>query len=301
LVPFLKQFIDHPSKTSKGNKIAIFCSAGLMLLGRPDSGVFILLLLFAFTVFHLLKGSTNKVYENTAVQILIVFSILHFIVFSFSVATVTSYIDFGNRPEGSTIGLWINNFLRSPELIFGTLGYSPLGWLDTFMWPEVFLVNFAIFVTFAVIQMNKLGNEAVSTILLTLIISILIPTFILGRNRLVVGEFLQPRYFILIPVFILYLLLLLDDSEFSISTRFRKMMFVVYVYIYFIAFFIQVKRYAVNSESGSFVFRDWSWSFFGTPPLVLLLVSCLGFAVFLKGILFTDQIQIQSELNLRKG
>ena len=110
----------------------------------------------------------------------------------------------GVQHIGHGIGAWVFNAMYIPQITFGAIGYSPLGWLDTnlpFIVPLSATIAIAVLVAHA---LRRCPRNILMTWICLVVLAIAIPMIMLYRSDAGANTFfVQPRYMLpLLPMLI---------------------------------------------------------------------------------------------------
>lgn len=195
----------------------------------------------------------------------------------------------GQSGDNNPLAILGKNIANLPWLWSGFSGGMGIGWLDTVLpystWMlAAVLVWGVLFMRLG--QISKKGLLAAAGIVTLLT---LIPLLVLQSNLAVVGENVQSRY--LYPLFLILVSVVLfsSDGESKIFNRVQVMLIVALLMVsQTLAISSNMTRYSTGSAF-NFLLRDsgaarqsgWWWEG-SLSPLVILLLSILGFMFFLS-------------------
>ena len=169
-------------------------------------------------------------------------------------ASQVGAISSGATSSGSGFGIdqFLYNVLNVFTLSFGSLGYSPLGWLDTGM-PIIIPVALSILVVRLIVAGNRsVTRGARCAALIVLVLLFLVPMAGLYQYQTVVPFDVQSRYVMpLLPAFIGFWFIRLNQHEQAVLTRGMRWFFLLAVFLSFsIALLWNTIRYTQGLPPG---------------------------------------------------
>ncbi|TFB91269.1 DUF2142 domain-containing protein [Cryobacterium algoricola] len=187
-------------------------------------------------------------------------------------------------PSGQAGG-WMHFFVADvmevPSLWAGALGLSGLGWLDTPMPAVVWLCSIAVCCSIAFTGIHHTFRRKSVAVILVFAALWAIPTYVLVRSRVPVGEQVQPRY-ILPLIIILAGLTLLQRRTQSLSLS-RTQITVIVAALSLanaLALHADIRRYVTGTDITSWnldTAAGWWWGF-APSPMTLWSIGSVSFA-----------------------
>lgn len=101
------------------------------------------------------------------------------------------------RSEASTLptgDLIFGNLLEVPSLWAGAFGTWPLGWLDTALPASVWVPALSVFAAMCFAGLRSMSKRKAVAIAIVLVALVGVPTWVLLRSGVLVGDEVQPRY-----------------------------------------------------------------------------------------------------------
>lgn len=176
-----------------------------------------------------------------------------------------------------------SNLMQLPSLLAGWFGIGwGLGWLDTAM-PAVAAYG-AFAAAIAVVTIGLRTRFAGKIVALALVLGVigLLALYILQREHSLIGENVQPRYFL--PLFPLIIGLALMNDRFGTPVRidgFRRTLIAgILIVAQSAALHANIRRYVTGQDFYGFNLnrdREWWWSS-GPSPLVIWATGTIAFA-----------------------
>jgi hypothetical protein len=171
---------------------------GLLLLvialvgagARSDAAVWIVLSTTIILIFHPVRHWSKRIDGAVGVALA---ALLGWSMTSASQGEIaTGGLDASR--DVSNVDLWFRNLGEIVRVSLGSLGSSPLGWLDTPMYSVTAILGTAIVISvlFAYLVDRTRREYVAITIAVALLIAA--PLYLLGQGRNVVGEVVQARY-----------------------------------------------------------------------------------------------------------
>ena len=209
----------------------------------------------------------------------------------FAVASQTSVTGEGlvtyDRPDRNVVALLANNLVQLPEMLLGSFGTWALGWLDTPMPPLVWFCTVGAFVVAMSIGIVS-GNRRKTIVALgTLFLVAAVPMYILARSGAVVGEEVQPRYFL--PLIVLFAGLMLLESPASPLRASALQVGAIAAALAVansLALHTTLRRYVVGLDSDSPLLDadiEWWWNV-GVSPMTVWFVGSVAFALLMAAL-----------------
>jgi hypothetical protein len=96
--------------------------------------------------------------------------------------------------DGNTSALLQLNLVRLPELWAGALGTWGLGWLDTDLPGLVWFTMISAFAALVFWGLRELDWHKGAGLIVIAVVLVVVPMYILVHDRVLVGEYVQPRY-----------------------------------------------------------------------------------------------------------
>jgi hypothetical protein len=227
-------------------------------------------------------------------------------------ATVEGGLNLGIERDGQTSSLDIFKFNVMHIFYFfkGAFGFTGLGWLDTYV-PAFVWIVLSLYVSAVIVYsfFSLLKQKRIYQMASTLFIAfsfLATPIIVLQLNKAFTGEIVQARYVLpLLPVIILSLI---EDQDFkSIDWRNIVLLSLPILFVtYSISLMANINRYSSSQYSGIDIRSLFypSWNYFNLPPIVTLLVGCIGFFLAIASFSFcffnstSKSIQKNARLNL---
>ncbi len=185
-------------------------------------------------------------------------------------------------PDGGA-GIALYNLLQLPDLWTGVWGTWGLGWLDTPVpavvpWSMVTVFAVVLFVGAARLDMRKAFAAAG-----VLAVLVALPVYVLTRSGNVVGEVVQPRYFL--PVIVLLAMVLLTAIPGAQALALSRLQSLVIVLClagaHSLALQVNIRRYVtgtdvqgLNLDAGA----EWWWDGAILGPTALWMLGSAAFA-----------------------
>jgi hypothetical protein len=101
-----------------------------------------------------------------------------------------------------TLRLAVKDFLSLPWMWVSTFGQSGLGWLDTFLPEIVWMPALAIAAALAFHGLRHAPWRKSTALTLVTLALIAVPLYVIVKERVIVGQFVQPRY--IFPMVVLF-------------------------------------------------------------------------------------------------
>jgi hypothetical protein len=182
-------------------------------------------------------------------------------------------------------GLALTNFLHVPSLWTGAFGGWGLGWLDTAMPPIVWV---SVLAAFCLLLSFGLGRRlSRKGIIVTVVFAAvwLVPTAILTKANMDVGQFVQPRYILPLIVMLGTVALLQDRADFAAPSRAQLIAISVGLSVAnAVALFYNIRRYVSGAAATSWNLDSdvqWWWDALPLSPVAVWALGSVAFAAML--------------------
>lgn len=179
-------------------------------------------------------------------------------------AASTGLVSTDGREQHPLFTLLANNVIELPELLVGSFGTWPLGWLDTEL-PAIVAFGAGLAFVLAVAVGVRSPNRRKTWVSLGLLaLFIVVPSYILFRSNAYVGTEVQPRY--ILPLLILLTgVVLLEPRQRDLRIS-RLQTFIIVVALTAansIALHTNIRRYVTGLDEGTANLDasiEWWWS-----------------------------------------
>lgn len=174
--------------------------------------------------------------------------------------------------------LIMTNLLNVPDLWIGVFGRWPLGWIDTVLPGIVYVAGFLSFCGSVFLGLRSRSWRKGLGLGLILLAVWLIPTVLLVKTTVVVGEGVQPRY--ILPLIVLLagvaLVRLEGRDDWHASPAQRVLLIVALSIAQAVALHTNLRRYVTGVDVGGANLdsaREWWWNIPVTPMGVWVIGS----------------------------
>ncbi|TFB91039.1 DUF2142 domain-containing protein [Cryobacterium sp. HLT2-28] len=286
--------LGYFTATGRNRRIGFAAIAALMTVvgagARSDSAVYGVL---AMLVVLALAFEASKRYALLAIlpAALAVVSVVLYS--STGQASVVNPNSFAGTTSDAVFSLTMTNFRKLPELWAGGLGTWGLGWLDTALPGSVWVTMLAVYAGTVFLGLRRMSWRkavAFSTVFGSLIV---VPLYVLVHDRVIVGQYIQPRY--IYPLLILFAgiaLVQVDRDDLRMTRPQTAIIGSLVTLANSIALHVNIRRYvtgldvdALNLNRGA----EWWWIFPIPPmspfsPLGVWAIGTLSFGLAVLGI-----------------
>ena len=190
----------------------------------------------------------------------------------------------GNRPL--TLAEHAENLLSIPSFWTGALGGWPLGWLDTPMYAMVSTLSTAVFFGAIFVGSRNVNVRRAIATTLTLIALVIVPFALVFQSRVMVGNVVQPRYFLPLMVIAVGVASLRVDAEQSWKGMRFALGGVALVASMSVALHTNIERYTTGLDVRSLdpgAMAEWWWSS-APAPSVTWIAGTIAFALMFVGL-----------------
>ncbi|MGD9606266.1 MAG: DUF2142 domain-containing protein [Leucobacter sp.] len=184
--------------------------------------------------------------------------------------------------------LLMRNLLDLPVLWFGSAGIWGLGWLDTPVFPVVWILLIGVLVALPFWGLRVMTRRKGIVLLLALFALAAIPLYILQGKGVRVGEFVQPRY--LLPLLIIFVSIALfgfAKDHLGLSRTQSALILLIVAGANSLSLHNNMRRYISGlGDGGGFNLNaniEWWWSM-PLSPMVVWFVGSAAFALTLAGL-----------------
>lgn len=257
----------------------IAATAAVIAVGtRADAGMFLALAAGAVWLLH--RGDRDL--RNRRVILLGVVALVGLIGVALSGGGSEAASGLVDHPDRDLAAVLFHDITHLPELLAGGLGLSNLGWADTAMPSVVFvtmLMVVASVVTVGLRAADSMKSRVVGLLSLALV-AIALYVLVAGRN--LVGENVQPRYFVPLLMVIVgsALVCLRSDAPVCFGRTQRIVLAAAISVAHAAALHATIRRYVTGDDVLGFdldSLREWWWPH-GPSPMVVWFVGSAAFA-----------------------
>jgi hypothetical protein len=251
-------------------RIGLGALAGLSLLigagARADAAVFAVVSLgtaLVLTVgtpgFHL-----RRIYLPLVLMLLAVPAYLS--------ASQTSHAALAAGGDGLELNRLIRIVLSVPFLWTGGLGQWGLGWLDTNMWPAVWIGSWTVFAAVVFVAVAGARGRRALAVGLVALAALVVPSYVQYLSGYPVGAVVQARYVLpLLTLFAVTALLRLDGTAFQLTRGQRWFVVAVLTFGNAVALHTNLRRYVTGADWLGFGLDrgvEWWWRIPFSPMTV---------------------------------
>jgi hypothetical protein len=197
------------------------------------------------------------------------------------VSSGSGVVESAEPTGGAALALY--NLLQIPDLWTGVWGTWGLGWLDT---PLPALVPWSMVAVFAVVGFSGLAHlnwRKAMSIAGVLSVLVALPVFLLTRSGNVVGDVVQPRYFL--PLIVLFAMLLVTGTPGARAVRLTRtqtaLVLLCLAAANALALQVNIRRYVtgtdtqgINLDAGA----EWWWDGALLGPTITWALGSAAFA-----------------------
>lgn len=281
------------------NIFGCFIAAILAIGSRPDSKIYLLMILFLILSYRFVKQEKKRQLLLYLLGVPVAFLLIRN-------QLINAVDTFPDADRVADFSLFAYNLPRVSELWSGIYGVNwGLGWLDT---PIPFGVSGVIFALNAhlFIENLKFATEIAKKIFLfgvAIVFGLIL--FTLQINNLVVGEQLQPRYFL--PFLISLSIIYIYKSEFILGGNVQqsRTYFVGLSFAHSYIYYVNLKRYITGLDNRQLTLdskiewwknADWQLAHFLPPNYVFVLVS-IAFSLLIWNLIFQNSLTQNQSAN----
>lgn len=289
---FLLASIELPIFSKRNLKLIIsilFCA--LTALGsRPDS-IYLLPLITLGVFLFIFDGRRFSYADFLAIfSVFLITPIFYLLRHPNSKSFIgDGFIEGANPTAG--VDVFVSNVQSLPQLLLGGFGFSfsevitrtgHLGWFNTPVPPITSVITFSVFLILISASVKNWTNAQKRTVIYFISIFIFIGLFVHQRDKSVIGQDVQPRYFLVFIFLILGFSLIQERHE--VTTKTKRVFVISLGLAHSLALYLIIKRYSVGY--GDFGFSldkgiEW-WSFSAARPSIVWLTASVAFLIFLN-------------------
>lgn len=206
-----------------------------------------------------------------------------FYVGSWQGSALVTGLTVGNRPL--TLAEHAENLLAIPTFWTGALGGWPLGWLDTPMPATVSVLSTAVFFGAIFVGLRNVNLRRAIATALTLIALVIVPFALVAQSRVMVGNVVQPRYFLPLMVIAVGVASLRLDAEHSWKGMRFALGGIALIGSMSVALHTNIERYTTGLDVRSIdpgALAEWWWSY-APSPSVTWIAGTIAFALMFVG------------------
>ncbi len=290
---FLLASISRPL-FSRGNLkliLPILTCLVIALGSRADSVLLILIITLGIFLF-LLDGATISKRDLFALSPIVVIAALVFWILN---PTLQKFVREGFL-EGSTqvsgVDIFISNLLSLPQLLLGSFGFSlseiptrtgHLGWFNTPVPPTTSFITFSVYLILISLSFSSWKESEKRVIGFYILAFVALPLLIHQRDKTVIGQDIQPRYFFIFSFLILGFALVQKRFK-KISPAMGILLVVAVSFAHSSALYVSIKRYTVGyGDFGLSLNSGVQWWYFkSVSPTAVWLITSLCYSLFLS-------------------
>jgi hypothetical protein len=183
------------------------------------------------------------------------------------------------------LGFALMDFLNVPSLWAGAFGTWGLGWVDTPMSPIVWVAAFGSFCAMLFFGLGAGYRRKGAVVALVFAALWLVPTAILVQARMVVGEFVQPRYILPMIVLLGGIALVQRRSALLAPSVAQRVLIVGALSVAnSMALFTNIRRYVTGLDVTGWdldTHAEWWWTGLPVSPMFVWIAGSLAFAATL--------------------
>lgn len=196
----------------------------------------------------------------------------------------------GTAPDVTAGGmeLLLRNILDLPSLWVGSTGTWGLGWLDTPVYPVVWILLIGVLFALPFWGLRIMTWRKAAVLVAALLALAALPLYILQSKGLQVGEFVQPRY--LLPLLIIFVSVALFGfarDHLGLSRLQAAVLFAVVAFANTLSLHNNMRRYITGlGDGGGFNLNaniEWWWAM-PVSPMVVWFIGSAAFALTLAGL-----------------
>jgi len=282
----------HTLLTTRDSRVAVataalsVLAAGIASVSRADAGAYVVVLTLAIGVLNLRRLLVSPP-RLAAPAVAVVIGLWSYL------TSNQADVFAANTDANDTRPFWdllIKNVFELPGLIAGVFGHWGLGWLDTRLagatWASVmFVASGLVMVGLGAVTVRKLGALLVVGGAL-----LVLPLYILQGAGDMVGENVQPRYFLPLVTALVGIAVLGETGPVRLSGVQRAVVWALLVGANSVALHSNIRRYVTGQDVWLFNLgqgAEWWWSF-GPSPMEVWAIGSAAFAVVALAILLVD-------------
>jgi hypothetical protein len=266
----INSLIETDKKKILLSQLLMVISAALALSSRSESGPF--LIVITASVFILLQGWNHLNIVDIKKWLLPIILVLVSL-YEFFTTPSTLGISTGlpGGDENRTAALvWTTNIMRLPALYSGSLGSWNLGWMDTPVPDMTFFFAMFIFAGFIFVGLSQMEKYKTLAVLFLLALMAYMPLRILALGKNVIGENVQPRYFLPLLFFFIGLMLFSTLKNYLITFSSSQLIFTAFALSIAHAFALHavMRRYITGTDVVSWNLNrkaEWWWEPLPSP------------------------------------
>jgi len=279
----INTLIETDKKKLLLSQFLMVLSAILALSSRSESGPFIIVIIG--TIFILLRGwkDLNKNdFKKWILPVVLVLVSLYEFFTTPSTLGISTGLPGGD--ENRSLGMvWTINIMRLPALYSGSLGSWNLGWMDTPTPDMTFFFAMFVFAGYIFTGLRQMDKPKTFAVLFLLSLMAYLPLRILALGKNVIGENVQPRYFL--PLLFVFIGVMLFSTGISRLITFTpgQLIFTAFALTIAHAFALHavMRRYITGTDVVSWNLNrqaEWWWDPLPSPMLTWLIAS-LAYAI----------------------
>jgi hypothetical protein len=290
---FLLASVSRPLFSRENLKLIfpILTCLVVALGSRADSVLLMLIITFGILLFLIDEARISNKY----LYVLSPIAVIATLVFWILNPTLQQFVLEGFL-EGSTqlsgVDVLISNLLSLPQFLLGSFGFSfseiptrtgHLGWFNTPVPPTTSFIVFSVYLILLSLSFSSWKGSQKKVIGISILTLVALPLLIHQRDKTVIGEDIQPRYFF---VFIFLILgFALTQKRFQkISTPMGIFLVVAVSFAHSLALYAFIKRYTVGyGDFGLSLNSGVQWWYFkSASPTTVWLMTSLCYLLFLS-------------------
>jgi hypothetical protein len=249
---------ENSFKVRSASAVGLFFASTIALGSRPDSRLY-LPVIVALAIYW-----SSKKFSLTTLMSKLVFLAL-FTGFGYFLLNrlLSSITSFPNQDRTADLSLLFYNIPRVFDLWFGVFGVGwGTGWLDTLIPSSIATLLSGIYLYFVFSALSDATRKSKQVLVVGLIFFIALVLVTLQLNHLVVGEELQPRYFLPFIAAITGIYLASSSKLWALSRVQKLTILMLFTYAHAYSLYWNLKRYITGIDDQSWSLdRNMEWWF----------------------------------------
>ena len=299
-VLLINSVIETNKKKVLFSQLLVVLSAILALASRSESGPF--LIVITTSVFILLHGWKDLNKSNIKKWILpagvVLVSLYEFFTTPSTLGISTGLP--GGDENRSAAMVWTTNIMRLPALYSGSLGSWNLGWMDTPVPDMTFFFAMFVFAGFIFVGLAQMEKYKTFAVLFLLALMAFMPLRILALGKNVIGENVQPRYFLPLLFFFIGLMLFSTLKNQLITFASSQLVFTAFALSISHAFALHavMRRYITGTDVVSWNLNrkaEWWWEPLPSPMITWLIAVVAYSLVISIAVSYMNDISKKSQ------
>ena len=296
--------IDFLQETDRRRKIfaglLLVFTAWIALTSRSEAGPYLIVITATILIFlQSWKNIFNSWKPLILPALIMLLSFYEFITTPSTLGISTGLP--GGDENRSSAEVWMTNIMRLPVLYTGSLGSWNLGWMDTPIPDITFFFAMFVFAGLIFTGIGQMSKYKLLALLFLLSMMAFIPLRILALGKNVVGENVQPRYFLPFLFVIIGLSLFINYKESFITFSNSQLIFIATSLSIAHAFALHyvMRRYITGTDVVSWNLNrnaEWWWDPLPSPMTTWFIGSFAYILMISIAITYLSNLAKKSQL-----